>query len=244
MKINALQTHSSYKNTKKLDSKMIRLVVFDMAGTTVDEQNIVYKTVHQAILHAGFSVSLETVLLYAAGKEKFQAICDVLVYLQEGPVDMEAALAIHRDFEAMLDHAYAELTPVPMPGATEVFKTLRERHINIVLNTGYKRPVAEALLQKMGWTAGNEYDLLLTADDVEKSRPHPDMIFKSMDHFGIDDALEVAKIGDSIADIEEGKNAGCGIAAGITTGAQTAEQLKTARPTHVFHALTDLIPFL
>ncbi len=223
---------------------MIRLVVFDMAGTTVNEQNIVYKTVHQAILRAGFDVSLETVLLYAAGKEKFQAICDVLMYLQEGPVDMALALDIHHNFEAMLDTAYAELDPVPMPGATAVFETLRERGIKIVLNTGYKRPVAEGLLNKMGWAAGSEYDLLLTADDVEKSRPHPDMIFHAMEHFGIDDALEVAKIGDSIADIEEGKNAGCGIAAGITTGAQTTEQLQTANPTHIFHALVDLIPFL
>lgn len=223
---------------------MIRLVVFDMAGTTVDEQNVVYKTVHQAIQRAGFEVSLETVLLYAAGKEKFQAICDVLVFLQNGPVDMAIALDIHRNFEAMLDTAYAELDPVPMPSAEQVFETLRQRDIKIVLNTGYKRPVAEGLLQKIGWTMGNTYDLLLTADDVEKSRPHPDMIFHAMEHFNIDDALEVAKIGDSIADIEEGKNAGCGIAAGITTGAQTMEQLLTAQPTHIFHALVDLIPVL
>ncbi len=223
---------------------MIRLVVFDMAGTTVNEQNIVYKTVHEAILRAGFDVSLETVLLYAAGKEKFQAICDVLMFLQEGPVDMALALDIHRNFEAMLDNAYAELDPLPMPGANAVFETLRERGIKIVLNTGYKRPVAEGLLQKIGWTAGSHFDLLLTADDVEKSRPHPDMIFHAMEYFNIDDALEVAKIGDSIADIEEGKNAGCGIAAGITTGAQTTEQLQTAHPTHIFHALVDLIPFL
>jgi len=223
---------------------MIQLVVFDMAGTTVDEQNIVYKTVHQAILRAGFDVSLETVLLYAAGKEKFQAICDVLMYLKDGPVDMTVALDIHHSFEAMLDRAYADLTPQPMPEAVQVFEILRQRGINIVLNTGYKRPVAEALLQKIGWTAGSDYDLLLTADDVEKSRPHPDMIFKAMEYFGIEDAIEVAKIGDSIADIEEGKNAGCGIAAGITTGAQTEAQLLTAQPTHIFYALGDLLAFL
>lgn len=53
---------------------MIQLVVFDMAGTTVNEQNVVYKTVHQAIEHAGYPVSLDTVLLIAAGKEKFEAV--------------------------------------------------------------------------------------------------------------------------------------------------------------------------
>ena len=223
---------------------MIRLVVFDMAGTTVDEQNIVYKTVHQALQNAGLEVDLETVLLHAAGKEKFQAICDVLKHLQEGPVNMQMALDIHRDFERMLEEAYNHLTPLPMPGAPEVFDSLRQRGIRIVLNTGYKRPVAEGLLHKMGWTAGNPYDLLLTADDVPRSRPHPDMIFEAMEYFGIEDALEVAKIGDSIADVEEGKNAGCGIAAGITTGAQTEQQLQTAHPTHIFHSLTDLLACL
>lgn len=223
---------------------MIKLVVFDMAGTTVNEQNVVYQTVHQALLRAGFQVSLDTVLLYAAGKEKFQAICDVLKYLQEGPVDMDRALVIHRDFESMLDAAYADLMPLPMPDSLEVFDTLRQRGIKIVLNTGYKRPVAEALLQKLGWTAFHTYDLLLTADDVLKSRPHPDMIFLAMERFGIEDAVEVAKIGDSIVDIEEGKNAGCGVAAGITTGAQTEEQLQSAHPTHIFHRLSDLIAVL
>lgn len=223
---------------------MIQLVVFDMAGTTVNEQNVVYKTVHKAILRAGFQVSLDSVLLIAAGKEKFEAICNVLEHLGGGSLSLQTARAIHRDFEAMLDDAYDALTPTPMPGAERMFTTLRLRGIKVVLNTGYKRPVAEGLLQKLHWKEGRTFDLLLTADDVVMSRPHPDMIIAAMKHFGITDARQVAKIGDSIADIEEGKNAGCGIAAGITTGAQTTEQLQTAQPTHIFNALEDLIAVL
>lgn len=219
---------------------MIRLVVFDLAGTTVDEQNTVYKTVHLALQRAGFEVSLETVLLHAAGKEKFQAICDVMKFLQQGTVDMDIALTVYMDFEHLLEDAYNTLVPKPMPGAEEVFEILRKRNIYVVLNTGYKRPVAEGLLKKLQWKADEAYDLLLTADDVQKSRPHPDMIFEAMEHFGIEDAVEVAKIGDSIVDIEEGKNAGCGIVAGITTGAHTKEQLLTAHPTYVLDHLNDL----
>lgn len=218
---------------------MIRLVVFDLAGTTVDEQNTVYKTVHLALQRAGFEVSLETVLLHAAGKEKFQAICDVMKFLQQGTVDMDLALTVYMDFEHLLEDAYNTLVSKPMPGAEEVFEILRKRNIYVVLNTGYKRPVAEGLLKKLQWKADETYDLLLTADDVQKSRPHPDMIFEAMEHFGIEDALEVAKIGDSIVDIEEGKNAGCGLVAGITTGAHTKEQLLTAHPTYVFDHLND-----
>lgn len=223
---------------------MIQLVVFDMAGTTVNEQNVVYKTVHKAILRAGFQVSLDSVLLIAAGKEKFEAICNVLEHLGGGSLSLQTARAIHRDFESLLDDAYDALTPMPMPGSERVFTTLRLRGIKVVLNTGYKRPVAEGLLQKLHWKEGRTFDLLLTADDVPMSRPHPDMIFVAMKRFGITDAQQVAKIGDSIADIEEGKNAGCQIAAGITTGAQTAEQLQTAHPTHIFNALEELIAVL
>lgn len=223
---------------------MYKIVVFDMAGTTVDEQNVVYKTVHKAILRAGYDVSFERVLLHAAGKEKFQAIKDVLEQLEGGAVHNDTLIDIHHDFENLLDQAYGSLKPQPMPGAIRVFEALRVRGIKVVLNTGYKRRVAEHLLQQLDWVEGREFDWLCTADEVAKGRPHPDMILAAMAHFGVKDARQVAKIGDSIADIEEGKNAGCGIAAGITTGAQTAEQLQMAAPTHVLDSLEALLPLL
>ena len=58
----------------------IKLAVFDMAGTTVNENNIVYKTVQKVINDLGYTVSLDQVLEYGAGKEKHQAITDVLIF--------------------------------------------------------------------------------------------------------------------------------------------------------------------
>jgi beta-phosphoglucomutase-like phosphatase (HAD superfamily) len=56
----------------------IKMVVFDMAGTTVDEDNVVYKTLQEAIVKHSISVTLDEVLSYGAGKEKLQAIMDIL----------------------------------------------------------------------------------------------------------------------------------------------------------------------
>jgi phosphonatase-like hydrolase len=221
---------------------MIKLVVFDMAGTTVDEQNVVYKTVLRAIQRAGFSATLDVVLFYAAGKEKYQAIHDVLEYLKGEPPEEELARDIFEDFEILLQSAYQYLSPAPMPGCTMVFKELRAKGIKIVLNTGYNSMVAADLLDKLGWVSGQQFDLLVTASDVQRGRPHPDMILYAMRHFGITDPKQVAKIGDSIVDIEEGLNAGCGISAGITTGAQTREQLFLANPTYVFDHLDEILP--
>ena len=52
----------------------IQCVVFDMAGTTVNEDNIVYKTLQKSLNLHGVAVDLNHVLLHGAGKEKFQAI--------------------------------------------------------------------------------------------------------------------------------------------------------------------------
>ena len=46
---------------------MIKLVVFDMAGTTVDEDNVVYKTVREAINSKGYSFSQDEVQAVGAG---------------------------------------------------------------------------------------------------------------------------------------------------------------------------------
>lgn len=223
---------------------MYKIVVFDMAGTTVDEQNVVYKMVHKAIERAGYDVSFPFVLLHAAGKEKFQAIKDVIEQLEGGATPDDELMDIYRDFEGLLDQAYNTWTSAPMPGAQAVFEALRAHDIKVVLNTGYRRAVAERLLQQIGWQEGRDFDWLCTADQVQRGRPHPDMIFASMEHFNVLDARQVAKIGDSMADIEEGKRAGCGIAAGITTGAQTAEQLAQAGPTHILQQLADILPLV
>jgi phosphoglycolate phosphatase-like HAD superfamily hydrolase len=54
----------------------------------------------------------------------------------------------------------------------------------------------------------------------------------------------VIKVGDSIIDIEEGKNAGCKLSIGITTGAHTYVQLASANPNGIIHHLSQLLPLI
>ena len=92
----------------------------------------------------------------------------------------------------------------------------------------------------MDWTEGKQYDVLVTADDVVLGRPNPDMIVEAMMKLNVHDEELVLKAGDSIIDIEEGKNANCGVTIGVTTGAHTRHQLLSANPTHVLDSLTEL----
>ena len=221
-----------------MESK-VKLVVFDMAGTTVDEQNVVYKTLQKAINLGGISVSLEDVLKSGAGKEKKTAIIDIAAIHAPG-VTSEKIEMIFVSFLNELELAYQALEVIPIAGAEKLFDILKSKGIKIVLNTGYNRETAEKLLAKLSWTIGQQIDNLVTASDVKNARPMPDMVYNAMELTGITDAASVLKIGDSGIDIEEGKNAGCGLTVGITTGAQTREQIALAKPDYIIDSLLEL----
>ena len=222
---------------------MIKMVVFDMAGTTVNENNVVYKTLQHAINEKGFDFSLDQVLAEGAGREKLEAIKNVLwVYAKNQ--DNALADQIYQQFMVELDRAYDTADIEPVENALELFDQLRKRKILVVLNTGYNAKTAGMLLSKMQWKIGEQFDGLVTASDVKNNRPKPDMIFNAMAEFTIEDPKQVVKVGDSIVDIEEGKNAGCALTIGITTGAHTLQQLRQANPDYIIDDLIELLGIL
>lgn len=219
------------------------MIVFDMAGTTVNENMVVYKTLQKAINEAGFDFTLQQVLAEGAGKEKVDAIRSILqVYAQKQ--DDSLTDGIYRHFISLLEKAYDTQDILPQDNAQDLFRALKERSILVVLNTGYNEKTAKQLIAKLGWEKGVEFDGLITATDVAHNRPYPDMIWLAMKQFGISDAREVAKVGDSVIDIEEGVNAGCSVNIGITTGAHTRQQLQSVKPDYIIDNLLELLPLI
>ncbi len=216
------------------------MVVFDMAGTTVDEDNVVYKTLQDAIVHYSYPVSLSQVLEFGAGKEKRQAIIDILENTGF-EVTSENVDLIFAYFIDKLAKNYETLDVKPLPDVEQTFKYLKERNIKVVLNTGYNRKTAESLIAKLRWEESNQFDLLITASDVKKNRPQPDMILLAMSKLNILDSKKIIKVGDSTVDIEEGQNAECLLSIGITSGAHTHEQLREANPDFIIDKVSELI---
>lgn len=218
----------------------VLMVVFDMAGTTVNEDNVVYKTLQEAIVQYSFPVTLDQVLQFGAGKEKLQAIVDILENTGYKTSSENIGL-IYAYFIDRLAENYENLDVKPLPDVERTFKELKERNVKVVLNTGYNRKTAESLIAKLGWNNLNQFDLLITASDVNKNRPQPDMILLAMSQLGISDPGKVVKVGDSAVDIQEGQNAKCGLSIGVTTGAHTPEQLEKANPDYIIDNLFELI---
>jgi phosphonatase-like hydrolase len=217
----------------------IEMVVFDMAGTTVDEGNVVYRTLHKAIEKKCPTVSFEDVLKWGAGKEKLQAIRET-IQGTNSVLDEQSIQDAFQDFLVLLNEAYEHLIVVPTNNTERLFKELRELGIKVVLNTGYNEKTANSLIQKLNWTPGVHYDLLVTSSDVKNNRPLPDMILFAMNQLNIKDAATVIKVGDSTIDIEEGRNAGCKLNIGVTTGAHSKVELMTANPDYIFDNIYDV----
>lgn len=221
----------------------IQLVIFDMAGTAIDEDNVVYKTLAAAIEKYGFELTLDLVLLHGAGKEKRQAIVDILAILVSEPLEAGIVDTIYLSFKNMLAEAYETHPMSVFKGVQTILSQLRERGVKIAFNTGYQREVAEHILRRVGLSVGADIDLLVTATDVTAGRPAPDMINLACDRLGVA-ARHSIKVGDSAIDIEEGRNAGVALAIGVTTGAQTRAQLEAAQPDAVIDDMIDILPML
>ena len=220
--------------------KAPQLVVFDMAGTSIQEHNLVYKTILKSFLYHKISISIDKVLEIAAGKEKLTAIMDILSF-KDYELDSHLIDSIYLYFKEQLASSYKTELIEPMHHIIEVFDYLRNLDIFIALNTGYDTAIANQILDRIHWKQGEDYDLLITSSDVQKARPYPDMILAAMRHFKINDPSYVVKVGDSIIDIEEGKNAQCGFVIGMTTGAHNYNQLLQAQPDIILNNPIDLL---
>ncbi len=217
----------------------IKMVVFDMAGTTVDEGKIVYKSVCKALNNAGIKIDLEGVTSEIAGWNKKKGIAHLVSTLSDQS-DPNTVDTIHNDFLQIVEQEYRSNPHIKeMEGASRVFQMLHDKNIKVVLDTGYHRRTADLLINRMGW--GKLIDFSVTSDEVEEGRPYPYMIQKAMANFNITDSQLVMKVGDAPSDIEEGHNAGCGIVVAILLDNPNLKKVMEQNPTHSIHSLDELL---
>ncbi len=94
-----------------------------------------------------------------------------------------------------------------IPGLLPVVAALRSNGLKIATTTGYFREAARLVFDS-ATRQGYARDLDVLPDEVSAGRPLPWMIFRAMETLGVYPPAAVMKVGDTVADIEEGRNAG------------------------------------
>ena len=204
----------------------VKLLVCDMAGTTVEEAGLVYATLQSCMNDAGLGVSTEDMgPWHGAQKSAVVAHFAQRAGFSAG-ASVEIEDKINSSFEAELEASYmAEGSPLALidPKLPDYFAGLRSSGVKVGLNTGYPRKLQAALLKKL--RLDEMVDGFVSAQDVRAGRPSPFMVHHLMEQLDVYDVKTVAKAGDTERDIEEGLNAGCGQVIGVLSGADSREAL-------------------
>ena len=187
-------------------AEKIKAVIFDWAGTTVDYGCFApVKGFINGFSSIGVDITNE-MARKPMGLLKIDHTRAIAAMLPE-PIGEEQILTAYDVFEETL-FANIEQHCDIKDYVVETVAALRAQGIKIGSTTGYTSKMMERVIPKAA-EQGYSPDYYIAPDQTVKGRPYPYMIWNNLMQFGIADPREAVKIGDTTADIEEGKNADC-----------------------------------
>ncbi len=218
-------------------SPPIRMVAFDMAGTTVADAGAVEEAFQQALDAVGLTAGdlrqdLPLYIRRTMGQSKITVFTELL------GGDRHRADQANTAFERAFDRAVERGEVEPIPGAEEAFVRLRDAGMRLCLTTGFSPVTRDRIVSTLGWEG--MVDLALSPVDAGRGRPWPDMILTAVLRLRVDDVAEVAVIGDTSSDLVAGARSGASMVVGVLSGAHSRSELAAAPHTHLIGSVAEL----
>eukprot|EP01065_Artemidia_motanka_P012720 TRINITY_DN1701_c2_g2_i1.p1 TRINITY_DN1701_c2_g2~~TRINITY_DN1701_c2_g2_i1.p1 ORF type:complete len:287 (+),score=127.64 TRINITY_DN1701_c2_g2_i1:67-861(+) len=219
---------------KPLSELGVRMVVFDMAGTVVDEGGIVYSTLKTVMRSSGLTVD-DAAFDAWHGANKKEVVAHFVKTNGKGNTDK-----IYAAFEKALEaRYYAKDSPLKViPGVFDLFARLRAGGIKVCLDTGFPRKIANYIIKRLEFT--DHIDDSCVAMEVGHGRPYPYMIYELMRRNKIEQVSQVLKVGDTARDMEEGRYAGTPHVFGVLTGADDRKTLIKTGASAVLESVAEI----
>lgn len=138
---------------------------------------------------------------------------------------------LYADFEPSLMKLLVDYNTM-IPGALDVIKRIQGNGIKIGTTTGFTTKMMEIVLSDAN-RQGYYPDGVVTSDEVPSGRPKPWMIYQNAMDLDMFPLSHCVKVGDTVSDMQEGKNAGTwtvGVIKGGSLLGMTEEQVNNADP--------------
>ena len=200
-------------------------IIFDWAGTTVDYGCFApVKAFIEAFEQYGITPTLEEVrkpmgmlkidhVRTMLSMDRISGLWEEKQGRKWTEEDVQKVYELSESKILEIVHNYAE----PKPYVMETVNKLREMGLKIGSTTGYTDEMMALVVPKAA-ELGYAPDCWFSPDSTnQKGRPYPYMIFRNMEALDIKKVRRVLKVGDTVSDIKEGKNAGVW-SAGIVVG--------------------------
>ena len=220
--------------------KKIECVIMDWAGTAVDYGCFapvaafvecframgLTVTPAETRAHMGLTKLEEIRALFAIGRVagEFRAKYG----RDHGEDDVQRCYAGFQSALMATLEGYAE----PSPGVAETIGSLRAGSIKVGSTTGYTSAMMDVVVPAAE-RRGYKVDCCVTSDGLPGGRSKPYMIYQNMCRLDVASPRSVVKVGDTIADIREGRNAGAwsvGVILGSNEMALTAAETAALQP--------------
>lgn len=210
-----------------------RAIIFDIDGTLVDSNGAHVEAWHAAFAAHGHDVPRERIRV-EIGKGGDKLVPSVL------GEDAEA-----REGESLRERQSEEFLRIAgrtrleaFPRAREIFDTLARRGVRTALATSSSREHLEALGRSAGLDLTALGETLVNADDIEETKPAPDLVEAAVRKLGLEPA-ECALIGDTPYDAQAATRAGV-TCIGVTSGGNGAGALRRAGAASVWSDVAEI----
>ena len=207
----------------------IRAVLYDFDGTLADSTELIMRCYrHTMATHlgecppdeawlAGFGTPLETQIARFARDAR----------------EHDAMLATYREHQ----NEHHDVLLRPFPGAVETVAELKRRGLALAVVTSKHRRATLRGMDICGIT--DLFDVLITPEDVENAKPHPEPVHLALTRLGVAPA-EALFVGDSPHDMVAAREAGTRTAAALW-GPFPREALLAEHPDHLLERQEDVL---
>lgn len=199
-------------------------VLFDLDGTLVDTNYLHTLAWSRALREAGEWAPMNAIhRLVGMGAD--QLLPELL-----GHDSPEATAARARHYSDLVGDACA------FPGAAQLLRSLHDRGLAVVLATSASSDEL-AVLRKL-LDADDVIDTHTAGDDIDRSKPDPEVFLTAMRSAGIDPERALA-VGDSVWDIQAARAAGIGCVA-VESGGFSQHELAESGAARVYRDVDEL----
>jgi 2-hydroxy-3-keto-5-methylthiopentenyl-1-phosphate phosphatase len=208
--------------------KRIRGIIFDLDGTLIEAYEAIYLGLKEALEHFGKEI-------FSFGDLKAYLKADLETTLRHffSVEEVPKAIPIMRKKyeEVYLGHTYF------LDGAKEVLDSLRSQGILLGVASNKFGQLSRGALSHLG--VSSYFRTIIGAGDVPRNKPYPDMIEAALREMTLSPE-DVVFVGDTLTDIETGKQAGVDVYA-LPTGFYTKTELSEGKPKRIMKNLKELL---
>jgi len=211
--------------------KRIHGVIFDLDGTLIEAYEAIYLGLKEV-----FQQSKREIFPYNELRHYLKADLESTLQQFFSPEETQEKIPIMRKKyeEVYLHHTHF------LDGAKEVLDTLHQRGVRLGVASNKYGRFSRLALNHLG--VSSYFKSVIGAGDVSRNKPYPDMIHAVLKEMELRPE-EVIFVGDTLTDIETGKEAGVDVYA-LTTGFHSREELSQRRPKRILKHLKELIRLL